>query len=67
MWLVDMVLGKLPISNNVAENRSGIGMMGMVDDGCNCIVMIDGGYEIMDLESKWSDDSSMSAICSDNE
>jgi hypothetical protein len=39
-----------------------MGMMGVVDDGCDCFVMIDGGYEIMDSESKRSDNISMSAI-----
>jgi hypothetical protein len=39
-----------------------MGMTGMVDDGCDCFVMMDGGYEITDSESKRSDDISMSAI-----
>jgi hypothetical protein len=26
--------------------------MGAVDDGCDCLVMTDGGYEITDFESK---------------
>ena len=33
-----------------------------MDDGCDCVVITEGGYEIMDLESKRSDDISMSAI-----
>jgi hypothetical protein len=52
----------LLISNDVAVNKSGMGMIDVVDVGCNCFVMIDGGYEIMDSESKRSDDISMSAI-----
>jgi hypothetical protein len=52
----------LPILNDVAVNRSGIGVMGVVDDGCDCFMTIDGGYEIVDFESKRSDDISMSAI-----
>jgi hypothetical protein len=43
-------------------NRLGMGMMGAVDDGCDCLVMTDGGYEITDFESKRSDEISMSAI-----
>jgi hypothetical protein len=43
-------------------NQFGMGIMGAVDDGCNCFVTIDGGYEITDFESKQSDDISMSAI-----
>jgi hypothetical protein len=39
-----------------------MGMMGVVDDGCDCFVMIDSEYEIMDLELKRSNDISMSAI-----
>jgi hypothetical protein len=27
-----------------------MGMMGVADDGCDCFVMIDGGYEITDSE-----------------
>jgi hypothetical protein len=27
-------------------NRLGMGIMGVVDDGCNCFLMTDGGYEI---------------------
>ena len=52
----------MAILNDVAANRSGTGIMGVVDDGCEGVVVIDGGYDIMDLESKWSDDISMSAI-----
>jgi hypothetical protein len=43
-------------------NRLGMGIMGAVDDGCDCFVMTDGGYEITDFESKWSDEILMSAI-----
>jgi hypothetical protein len=39
-----------------------MGIMGAVDDGCDCVVMTDGGYEITDFESKRSDEISMSAI-----
>jgi hypothetical protein len=39
-----------------------MGMMGVADDGCDCFVMIDGGYEIMDFELNRSDDISMLAI-----
>jgi hypothetical protein len=52
----------LPIPNDVAANRSGRGMMGVVDDGCTCFVTIDGGYEMSDFESNRSDDVLMSAI-----
>jgi hypothetical protein len=52
----------LPILNDVAATRSGIGVMGVVDDGCDCFMTIDGGYEIVDFESKRSDDISMSTI-----
>jgi hypothetical protein len=52
----------LPILNNIAASRSGMGMMGVADDGCDCFVMINGGYEIVDFESNRSNDISMSAI-----
>jgi hypothetical protein len=39
-----------------------MGVIGVVDDGWDCFVMIDGGYEIVDFESNRSDDISMSAI-----
>jgi hypothetical protein len=47
---------------DVAVNRLGMGMTGMVDDSCDCFVMMDGGYEIMDSELKQSNNISMSAI-----
>jgi hypothetical protein len=50
------------ILKDVAVNKSGMEMTDMVDDGCDCFVMMDGGYEIMDSESKQSDNISMSAI-----
>jgi hypothetical protein len=43
-------------------NRLGMGVMGVVDDCCDCLVMTDGGYEITDFESKRSEEISMSAI-----
>jgi hypothetical protein len=52
----------LPISKDVAVNRLGIGVIGVADDDCDGFVMMDGGYEIMDLESKQSDEILMSAI-----
>ena len=52
----------MPISKDVGVNRSGIGMMGVVDNGSKCVVMTNGGYEIMDLELKWSDDILMLAM-----
>jgi len=39
-----------------------MGTTGVVDDGCDCFKMMDGGYKIMDSESNRSDDISMSAI-----
>jgi hypothetical protein len=39
-----------------------MGIIGAVDDGCDCFVMTDGGYEITNFESKQRDDISMSAI-----
>jgi hypothetical protein len=39
-----------------------MGMTCMVDDGCNCFMMMDGGYEITDSKLKWSDNILMSAI-----
>jgi hypothetical protein len=50
------------MSNDVVVNRLGMGMIGVADDGCNCFVMNDGGYEITDLELKQSDNISMLAI-----
>jgi len=50
------------IPNDVIVSELGRGVRGVVDDGCDSFVTTDGGYEIMDLESKWSDDISMSAI-----
>jgi hypothetical protein len=52
----------LPILESVGVNSLGMGVIGAVDDGCDCFVMIDGGYEIVDFESKRSDEISMSAI-----
>jgi hypothetical protein len=52
----------LPISKDVAVNRLGIGVIGVADDDCDGFVTMDGGYEITDLESKRSDEISMSAI-----
>jgi hypothetical protein len=52
----------LPMSNDVVANKLGIGMIGVADDGCNCFVMTNGGYEITNFELKQSDDISMSAI-----
>jgi hypothetical protein len=40
--------------NDVTVNRSGIGVIYVVDDSCDCVVMINGGYKIMNLKSKWS-------------
>jgi hypothetical protein len=40
----------------VAANKSGMGMIGVVDNGC----------EITDFESKWSDNISMLAIVVNN-
>jgi hypothetical protein len=40
------------ILKDVAVNRLGMETTGVVDDGCDCIVMMDGGYEITDSESK---------------
>jgi hypothetical protein len=37
-------------------------VIGAVDDGCNSFMTMDGGYEMEDLESKRSEDISMSAI-----
>ena len=48
--------------NDVVVSELGMGLIGVVDDGCDSLVMIDGGYEIMDLESKRSDEMSMLAI-----
>ena len=42
----------MPILNDVAVNRVGMGMIGAVDNGCNGFVTMDGGYEITDFESK---------------
>ena len=56
----------LPISNDVGR-RLGRGRIGEVDDGSDCVVTTDGGYEIMDLESKRSDDISMSAMVTMND
>jgi hypothetical protein len=39
-----------------------MGVIGVVDNGCDSLVTIDGGYEIMDFESKRSDEISMLAI-----
>ena len=51
----------MPILKDVGK-RLGRGRIGVVDDSCDCIVMIDGGYEIIDCELKWSEEISMSAI-----
>ena len=50
------------ILNDVTGNRLGMGTMGVVDDEGDGLVTSDGGEEIMDHESKWSDETSMSAI-----
>ena len=52
----------LAILNDVAGNRLGMGMIGVVDDSCDSLVTIDGGYEIIDFESKRSDEILMLAI-----
>ena len=50
------------ILNDDTVNRLGMGVIGVVDDGCDSLVTINGGYEIMDFESKQSDEISMLAI-----
>ena len=46
----------MPISNDIAVNRVGMGMIGEVDNGCDGFVAMDGGYEMTDFESKQSDE-----------
>ena len=51
----------LPISNDVGR-KLGRGRIGEVDDECDCVVIIDGGYVMTECESNRSDEISMSAI-----
>jgi hypothetical protein len=47
---------------DVGWKSLGRGVIGVVDGGCDSFVTMDGGYEIEDVESKRSDNISMSAI-----
>ena len=47
--------------------RLGRGRIGEVDDGCNCVVIIDGGYVMTECESNQSDEISMSAMVTMND
>ena len=51
----------MPISNDVGR-RLGRGRIGEVDDGSDCVVTTDGGYEMTERESNWSDEILTSAI-----